>query len=410
MANPLIRVGGKLVIDAFSDPEKFIKIIFFGLIVPLLIILLVFTFPIIFLISVPSILFDQDGQLLPEQIEKINLYKAAPDDVKNEIQQWIDEQKKAYSWCDDIVVHYSFNLSWQELMTIDAVLLGQDFSKANRSHIIEIGLLFVQKSIHTETYTKTETVTVTTPDGKSVTETVEVTKTRAIITVSKKSFERVLDDLGMDADEKEVAQNIYNIIQYSDEEGNLGIFTEIDLSDLKEYPPGNANIPYFHQADRRWGALSYGRVGTIASSGCGPTCLAMVVAGITGNMSITPDVVAKWSVENGHRIEGSGSAWSLMTEGGRYFGLKVEAVSRMNPEKVIKALSEGKPVIVSMGVGHFTKTGHFIVLRGLDSDGKILVYDPISTQRSTAWEPEIIFRESSTVGGIYGSPFWIFSK
>ena len=32
-------------------------------------------------------------------------------------------------------------------------------------------------------------------------------------------------------------------------------------------------------------------------------------------------------------------------------------------------------MILSMNPGHFTKSGHFIVLRGITSDGKILVND-----------------------------------
>ncbi len=58
-----------------------------------------------------------------------------------------------------------------------------------------------------------------------------------------------------------------------------------------------------------------------------PTSLAMVVSGLTGNR-VTPDIVGNWSVRNGHRAEGAGSYWSLMTAGGKHYGLNVEAVSR----------------------------------------------------------------------------------
>ena len=40
------------------------------------------------------------------------------------------------------------------------------------------------------------------------------------------------------------------------------------------------------------------------------------------------------------------------------------------------------PVIASMGKGHFTNGGHFIVLIGVTDSGKILVYDPVSVNRS----------------------------
>ncbi len=110
-----------------------------------------------------------------------------------------------------------------------------------------------------------------------------------------------------------------------------------------------------------------------------PTSLAMVVSGLTGNR-VTPDIVGNWSVRNGHRAEGAGSYWSLMTAGGKHYGLNVEAVSRKNPSRIVQALSEGKPVVASMGKGHFTNGGHFIVLRGITENGKILVHDSSSVK------------------------------
>jgi hypothetical protein len=44
----------------------------------------------------------------------------------------------------------------------------------------------------------------------------------------------------------------------------------------------------------------------------------------------------------------------------------------------VDSLSSGKLVVVIMGKGHFTSSGHFIVLCGVTSEGKILVADPAS--------------------------------
>ena len=56
--------------------------------------------------------------------------------------------------------------------------------------------------------------------------------------------------------------------------------------------------------------------------------------------------------------------------------------------------------------GHFTSSGHFIVLRGV-RNGKILVADPASYSRSeTEWDLEIILDESGYNAGA-GGPFWI---
>ena len=43
---------------------------------------------------------------------------------------------------------------------------------------------------------------------------------------------------------------------------------------------------------------------------------------------------------------------------------------------------DGKLVIAIMSAGHFTRGGHFIVLRGITDDGKILVADCASYERS----------------------------
>ncbi|MDD4509899.1 MAG: C39 family peptidase, partial [Oscillospiraceae bacterium] len=76
------------------------------------------------------------------------------------------------------------------------------------------------------------------------------------------------------------------------------------------------------------------------------------------------------------------------------------------PQKIIDALSSGKLVVAIMSKGHFTSSGHFIVLRGV-KDGKILVADPASYKRSQQeWDLSIIVDEASK-GAAAGGPFWI---
>jgi hypothetical protein len=60
--------------------------------------------------------------------------------------------------------------------------------------------------------------------------------------------------------------------------------------------------------------------------------------------------------------------------------------------------------------GHFTKGGHFIVLRGVTAEGKILVADPASHSRSeTEWDLSIILSEARKDAGA-GEPFWILGS
>lgn len=48
-------------------------------------------------------------------------------------------------------------------------------------------------------------------------------------------------------------------------------------------------LTYYSQADKRWGNHQYSAIGdktqTIQSSGCGPTCAAMIVSSIRGTMT-----------------------------------------------------------------------------------------------------------------------------
>ena len=78
-------------------------------------------------------------------------------------------------------------------------------------------------------------------------------------------------------------------------------------------------FPLLLQWDERWGYGPYGD-SFLAISGCAPTALAMVAAGLTGDASITPYVVAQYAQENGYYMPGQGTSWALMTEGCRQFG------------------------------------------------------------------------------------------
>lgn len=74
---------------------------------------------------------------------------------------------------------------------------------------------------------------------------------------------------------------------------------------------------------------------------------------------------------------------------------------------IVDALSEGKLVVTLMGPGHFTTGGHFIVLRGVTAEGKLLVADPVSYNKSQQeWDAEIVFNEASRNNAANG-PFWI---
>lgn len=155
----------------------------------------------------------------------------------------------------------------------------------------------------------------------------------------------------------------------------------IDLS--SEVTPGI--IPHFLQWDERWGYETYGN-DFLAVTGCGPTCLSMVTCGLRGDLQWNPYEVARMAETQGYYVDGVGSAWDLMDSGASALGLEVHNLS-LSGEQIKKTLSAGMPIICTVGPGDFTSAGHFIVLSGLDSDGKIKVLDPNSIKNSEkSWE------------------------
>ena len=135
----------------------------------------------------------------------------------------------------------------------------------------------------------------------------------------------------------------------------------------------NMSVPLYFQSDYRH--VKYGR-GTIASSGCAPTAIAMCLSYLTGQ-TITPDVVVNWTGDRYYNYgPGGGSYWSIFPACASHWGCSSTQVASSDTDAVKAALNNGYPVIASMGSGHFTSSGHFIVICGMTEDGKLIVNDP----------------------------------
>lgn len=159
-------------------------------------------------------------------------------------------------------------------------------------------------------------------------------------------------------------------------------------------------IPNLYQYDERWGYAPYG-TSIVAVSGCGPTCMAMVASGLTGDASITPAKVAAYGTENFYVDENNDTYWAFMKEAGENWNLSCYDVQQMTEEQVKEELTAGKPIICSMSPGDFTQNGHFIVLTGYE-DGKVRVNDPFSKKNSgKGWAYSDI---SSQIRGM-----WVYS-
>lgn len=163
---------------------------------------------------------------------------------------------------------------------------------------------------------------------------------------------------------------------------------EIDLSD--EVTKGT--IPLLLQWDERWGYETYGS-DMIAITGCGPTCLSMVVCGVTGDTQWSPLAVAQYAEENGYYADGSGTTWTMMSKGAEQLGVQAQELA-LSDSGIRKQLEAGNPIICSMGPGDFTNSGHFIVLSAENEDGTIQVRDPYSKKNSEQeWDLQQLMKQ-----------------
>ena len=136
------------------------------------------------------------------------------------------------------------------------------------------------------------------------------------------------------------------------------------------YPANGMKIPQYLQTD--YANVPYGS-SNIAACGCGPTSFAMVASYLTGT-TITPADAVAWC-GNSYYVWGAGTSWSYFEAAAKHFGCGAVRES-YDANEVLKALSEGHPVISSQHAGLFTRGGHFIVLRGVENGNKVLVNDP----------------------------------
>lgn len=163
-------------------------------------------------------------------------------------------------------------------------------------------------------------------------------------------------------------------------------------------------VPLFLQWDPMWGYETYGS-GYLAVTGCGPTCLAMVGYYLTGDEDMTPDRVAAFSEKEGYYASGYGSSWKLISEGSQKLGLSAKELPLVK-KKMVNALESGSPIILALGKGDFTTSGHYIVLTGME-DGAFRVHDPNSPLRSQRlWTYEELEPQIRNIWAIslYNSP------
>lgn len=200
------------------------------------------------------------------------------------------------------------------------------------------------------------------------------------------------------------------IVQYS----AIDNYEAIDFS-RKMITQADREIVYYNQLDLPWKNMLYGTSASIGRSGCGPTSMAIILSTLLGR-DITPAEMADWSYTKGYLVGSVGNdgydystSHAFIPAVAKAYGLQCVGVSKGSDtaEKVLEALYGGKFVVAIMGSGHFTTGGHFIILSGVNREGKVLVTDCASRIRTAkAWDIDLIVSEAKGYARA-GGPFWI---
>lgn len=262
--------------------------------------------------------------------------------------------------------------------------------KRRRRRKIRHSVIFLCSSIAVIVFVAVRSRMITSGDGGSNKYDVEAgnnTYDNAVIENSKISENNKIRN------EHSMLDDIMNSTQYPKQLQELALKNEEALEFVYDYPTEHVrehtidlteeasmdSVPLFVQWDKRWGYEKYSG-NFFAASGCGPTTLSMVVVYLTHNRDASPLAVAKYSKEAGYSVDGSGSSWTLISEGCRHYGVKAKTVA-LDESRMKAELDAGHPIVVNVGPGDFTDTGHFMVITGYDDEG-FSINDPNSIEKS----------------------------
>jgi len=372
----------------------------------IIILMILILLPFLIVAALPNIFFQYDTadssvkNMTDKAISIEEAYKFTKDYNEQEIKELIEGLSEGY---DDVEISENGdNLNHYWYIAICSVAYNQDLFLMDEQDIKNRQIsgfnLFNLKTSETEYEADV--------DGQ-----VQTLK-KLKVDISNIDPEGLMAKLDFTEGQKNWARTIYRTIS-DDQSIKPGDFNYIPGESLADYgditfKQGETDVVYYNQGDSRWGMLMYGKYDTIKDCGCGPTSMAIVVSSFTDNL-VDPKQMADWAYENGYCAPNRASYHSLIPNCATNFGLQVEGATRYEGQKIVDALADGKLVVAIMGPGHFTTGGHFMVLRGVTSDGKILVADPGSRKNNNIeWDLSIILDESRRGAGA-GGPFWIIS-
>ena len=172
------------------------------------------------------------------------------------------------------------------------------------------------------------------------------------------------------------------------------MFVEFDFVDVE--------LPIHDYYQTNYKDVKYGS-GTISSSGCGPTCVAMITTYMTGSVVSTPEV-CRWC-EADHYKAGDGTYGSVFPAAAERYGYTCVDMG-LRYGDVLLEIASGKPAVVLVGPGTFTSTGHYMVIKGMTSEGELILNDPngnnLNRYGTNKFPAAIVLGEAKN--------FWVFSN
>ena len=159
---------------------------------------------------------------------------------------------------------------------------------------------------------------------------------------------------------------------------------------------------YFNQRDSKWANVIYSakppHTETIKSSGCGICSAAMIISNLTDTY-IEPPKMAEYSVKNGYRIDGVGTAFALFPKIAEKYNLKCTQTSDIF--KAAECVRNGGMVVCSTNGGEnklFSTGGHLFIMSDIiGNDCEFADPDFYNGKYTIAYRKKRCYTESNKV-------------